>query len=338
MSTTPNTTISNSTPQAGRTLDQTLFAATRAVDVIIGTLWAQRRRPATATGRTLERLTSQLADPLVFACASGVVMWNWIYTPDVLPRSYNTWIASAAVLDERLRTALQRCRSGMILYGVDTGQAPLLQPLCVSYGLPPESGDPAVTIPYPCEMVHMGCSPSCEVHALNRFCRSWLWSLRMYLPLQLIVLGTRAKSSKDLKRDVLRTILSAGRSSAFLAAFISLFYYGACLARTRVGPRLLGTTIAARQRLDGGISMGTGCFMSGWSVLIEKPGRRQDLALFVAPRAVATLLPRRYGKDKEWIERLVFAASTAVVFTSVLEEKSRVRGVVGSLLKGVLAA
>lgn len=336
-------------PQAGRTLDLTLFAAARAVDVIIGELWAQRRsrlpsapRASNSTTRTLDRLTSTLSDPLMFAVTSGLVMWNWFYAPDALPRSYNSWIASAASLDRRLKEILQRCHAGAMRYGVDTGQASLLEPMCAEYGLPVVWADPAITIPYPCELVHMGCGPSCEYHALSRFARSWLWSLKMYLPLQLMFLIPRVLSSstsaKDLRRAILRTFLSASRSSAFLGAFISLFYYGVCLARTRIGPLLLGTSTAARQRLDSGLCVGTGCVLSGWSILLETPSRRQDLALFVVPRAVATLLPRRYGKDREWVERVVFAASTAVVFTCVQENKKRVRGVVGTVLKGVLAA
>lgn len=60
------------------------------------------------------------------------------------------------------------------------------------------------------------------------------------------------------------------------------------------------------------------------------------MGLFVAPRALATLLPRKYDADKQWRERLAFGLSTAVVFTCVLENKSRVRGVLGSVLGGVL--
>jgi hypothetical protein len=71
--------------------------------------------------------------------------------------------------------------------------------------------------------------------------------------------------------------------------------------------------------------------------MIETESRRKDIALFVAPRALATVLPRRYSLDKEWRERLVFAASTAVVFTCVAENPDRVRGVFGKLLKMVLS-
>jgi hypothetical protein len=60
------------------------------------------------------------------------------------------------------------------------------------------------------------------------------------------------------------------------------------------------------------------------------------MALFVAPRAMATLLPRKYALEKQWRETAVFAASTAVVFTCALENKARVRGVLGSVLASVL--
>jgi len=72
--------------------------------------------------------------------------------------------------------------------------------------------------------------------------------------------------------------------------------------------------------------------------MLENPGRRKDMALFVAPRALATLLPRRYDASKEWRETAVFAFSTAVVFTCMLENRKRVRGVLGSVLGSVLTA
>lgn len=160
----------------------------------------------------------------------------------------------------------------------------------------------------------------------------------MYLPLQLTMFLLRIRNSKSPQHDLLRTVVSASKSSAFLGTFITLFYYGVCLARTRLGPHILGTSPAARQQIDGGLCVGTGCFLCGWSVLLEPAGRRKELALFVAPRAVATMLPRRYDADKLWMERLVFAVSTAVVFTCVLENKKRVRGILGPVLGMVLSA
>lgn len=325
--------------QTGRTLDLTLFAATRALDVVIGEIWSQRRgRPSSSTAtKTVDLLASRLADPLIFATSSALVMWSWVYSPSSLPRAYNKWIASAASIDQRLIVALQRLRDNTIRYG-EEGQARLLQGMCEDYNWPVEWGDPAASIPFPCDMVHMGVGKSCELHALTRLGRAWLWSMKTYLPLQLVVLLARARKSTSLRRDFIRALFSASRSSAFLGTFITLFYYGVCLARTRLGPHVLGPHVGARQKIDGGICVGTGCFMSGWSILLEPSSRRKELALFVAPRAVATVLPRRYDADKQWRETLVFAASTAVVFTCALENKRRVRGILGGVLRMVLAA
>ncbi|KAM7220489.1 hypothetical protein V8F06_004078 [Rhypophila decipiens] len=319
---------------AGRTLDLSLFAVTRALDVIGGELWSRRKASRLARGKkqtVLESAVSDLADPAIFALSSGLVMWTWFYFPERLPRAYNKWICSAASVDPRLIEALARFRNRTLLYGKDTGQAHLLGSMCEEYRWPVEWGDPAKSVPFPCEVVHMGCGPSCEYHALSRFVRSFRWSMAMYLPLNLLLV-VRNPNEKGL----VRALVSAARSSAFLGAFITLFYYGVCLTRTRVGPHILGKHTAARQAIDGGLCVGAGCLLCGWSILIEVAGRRKDMALFVAPRALATLLPRRYALDKQWRENLAFAFSTAVVFTCVLENQNRVRGVLGKVLGKVL--
>ncbi|KAI7916890.1 integral membrane protein [Pyricularia oryzae] len=320
---------------AGRTLDLTLFAVTRAVDVIVGELWSQRRERRMAAGKwtKTEKLIQKSADPALFALSCTAIMWAWFYTPTLLPPGYNKWIGAAAAVDVRLIEALRRFRTGEMQYGKDNGQAPLIQSMCADYKWPMAWGDPAASVPFPCEVVHMGVGPSCEHHALSRFYHSWRWSLATYLPLNLLIMA-RNPSFKNLKR----ALISASRSSAFLGAFIAFFYYGVCLARARVGPLIVGKDRAARQRIDSGICVGTGCVLCGWSILLEHPGRRKDMALFVAPRALATFLPRKYGMDKQWRENLVFAISTAVAFTCAMENQARVRGVLGNVLGSVLKA
>ncbi|KAH6640716.1 integral membrane protein [Chaetomium tenue] len=331
---------------AGRTLDLTLFAFTRALDVVVGELWHRRRTRRVAAGKwtALERAVSRFADPAVFALSSGLVMWTWFYHPPRLPRAYNKWISSAAAVDSRLIEALRRCRQRTLLYGRDTGQADLLGGMCADYGWPAAWGDPARSVPFPCEMVHMGCGPSCEWHALSRFARSFRWAMTSYLPLSLLLAlrsgGGRTRNPKTTRQAALlttlrRITLSASRSSAFLAAFITLFYYGVCLARTRIGPHILSKTTAARQTIDGGLCVGAGCVLCGWSILLENAGRRKDMALFVAPRALATLFPRRYALEKQWRETVVFAVSTAVVMTCFREKPGRVRGMMGGVLGSV---
>ncbi|CAI6098410.1 unnamed protein product [Clonostachys chloroleuca] len=287
-----------------------------------------------AGGSTLllaEELTGYLTDPFIFVVSCAFIMWSWFYYPNNLPRSYQKWITSAAMLDMRLIEALRRCKFNELRYGEDTGQASLLGPMCAGLDMPAVWGDPAKTIPYPCEVVHMKRGQSCEAHAISRLARSWKWAMYTYLPLALAF-----KVRKLEKKQLLKAFISASRSSLFLGSFITIFYYTICLARTRIGPYINGRSTEACQRMDGGICVGLGCGLCGWSILIETASRRKDMALFVAPRALATILPRKYSSEKQYKETLAFAASAAVISTCVLENPKRVRGVFGRLLNSIM--
>jgi hypothetical protein len=203
--------------------------------------------------------------------------------------------------------------------------------MCTDYQWPQAWGDPTKSIPFPCEMVHMGSGENCEYHAARRFLKGFLMAFGMYGPINFAL-----QLSRPSKKGFKRAILSSMRSSTFLGAFIALFYYGVCLARTRIGPQIIGKDTHARQIIDSWVCIGSGCMLCGWSIVLETPGRRKDIALFVAPRALATLLPRRYEIQYQWRETLIFSISTAVVFTCAQENPARVRGVLGKVLATVL--
>ncbi len=336
---------------AGKTLDLTLFAVIRAIDTLVGELWSRHRSYRVAKNRwsRIESCVSHLTDASIFAVSAGAVMWAWIYLPGRLPRAYTRWIADAAQVDPRLVETLRRVRRGQFVYGKNTGQAPLLQSMCRDHGWPLDWGDPAKTVPIPCEIVHMGVGPSCEKHAIVRFGRAFRFAFAMYFPLQLL-LRMRSPSIKAF-RQALR---DAVRSSTFLGMFISIFYYSICLSRSRLGPKLISYDKITPMMWDQGLCINVACAMCGWSILLEAPQRRQEVALFVAPRALATILPRRYevkvrlpeslggliqclnASQYRWREDLAFAISTAVVFTCAQENPQRLRGVFGKLLNRVL--
>lgn len=278
---------------AGRTLDLSFFAVTRAADVLVNVSWGawKRRQERRGSPTSIQALAQPLADAGVFAASSAIVMWAWFYLPERLPASYRRWIDEAAQVDSRLIEALRRARRGTWIYGKDTGQADLLEPMCKEYGWPLKWGDPAQTIPIPCEMVHMGCGPNCEKHAVMRFIKTFKFACATYLPLQL-ALRWRSRSIHafvDASRN-------AVRSSAFLGLFVSIFYYSICLSRTRLGPKLFSPSTVTPEMWEAGYAVGTGCMFCGWSILAESPKKRQEIAFFVAPRALATLFPRRYEK------------------------------------------
>jgi len=164
--------------------------------------------------------------------------------------------------------------------------------MCKDYSWPLDWGDPTKVIPIPCEMVHMGTGPSCHWHALVRFAKAFKFAMAMYLPLQLLLRATHPSFAALRK-----ACKEAVRSSTFLGAFIALFYYGVCLSRTRLGPWLFSKNTITPMMWDSGLCVRAGCLLCGWSILAEVEKRRQELALFVAPRAAATIFPRRYPEQ-----------------------------------------
>jgi hypothetical protein len=321
---------------AGKTIDFTLFAAVRALDVLVIAAWVRSRSNRWHPEKQVPRLASlakQIADPWIFASSAAVIMFAWFYAPQRLPRAYNRWISTAADIDPRLIQALRLCRQGDFVYGQDTGQAPLLTSLCNELGLPPEWGDPAKTIPIPCELYHCGAGKSCEIHATKRFLNAWKFSMELYLPLQLLT-KLRHPSTKAYATAV----LDASRSSSFLAGFVTLFYYSVCLARTRIGPKLISPKTVTPQMWDSGLCVLAGCMACGWSIMLEKVGRRQEIAFFVAPRALSTLMPRVYDKRHQRREQVAFALSVAIVINAAQSSHTNlVRGVLGRILKTALA-
>lgn len=320
---------------AGKTIDLTLFALCRAIDAIVVTAWSRTRRSVLHPDTLVPQASLILrntADSAIFAASSAVIMWAWFFAPERLPATYNRWISRIAQIDNRLVNALRLCRQGDFVYGSSDTQDADLPSLCKELNMPERWGNPAVTVPVPCELYHCGAGKSCEIHACKRFSKTFMSAMRLYLPLQLV--GLLRRSGPKLARLPL-LLKNAARSSAFLAAFVSLFYYFVCLARTRIGPKIFPSF--SPQRWDSGLCVLAGCLACGWSIMLEKKGRRQEIAFFVAPRALGTLLPRVYDKRYQHREQMLFACSTAVIMSVAQRDRSHIRGVFGDLLGGLVS-
>lgn len=347
---------------AGKTVDLTLFVLTRALSVL-----ALRPRIERASTRLpfqdteLIQQWNTATDSVLFSAAVAIIMYQWLYFPDRLPSAFNKWIEKVAEIDPRILQTLRLARTHEWRYGVDNSQVNhLLRGVAKDLSLPERWGDPAVTVPVKCELIHSGCGSSCEIHALWRFWRGWLLGMRMYIPLQIVVRVYRRPSLKSASLS----IGGAAKSSAFLGSFLFLFYYGVCLARTRLGPLFYTRSkhetdvvdatseVHGQQRpntlvkitpqsIDSGLCVLTACSICGWSILVETPPRRAEIAMFVAPRALATLLPRTYDWKYFWkVEALVFALSVTTVLDVIIVDgqtgPARVRGVFGRVLRSVL--
>ena len=279
---------------AGKTVELTTVAAVRALDTAMRYIRTSAQTiPRTLTTQRMKTYrSSRGADTLVFAISAGAIMWSWVYAPQKLSREYKKWIQKAAQIDGRLLEVLRLCRNGSFVYGSPSNRD-VLRSMCIESKWPLEWADPMVTIPVPCEMVHMGLGgSSCVGHALLRFIKALKFALAMYVPIQLAV-KLRSTSQKNLQT----VVVDASRSSLFLATFISVFYYSVCLSRTIIGPRLLRRNAESHQRLDSGLCIGAGCVSCGWGILFEDSRKVSEVSLFMAPKAVGLALPKSYKRE-----------------------------------------
>ncbi|EON68016.1 hypothetical protein W97_07163 [Coniosporium apollinis CBS 100218] len=342
---------------AGKTLDLTLLTTVHALSVLLTGVW-----PPPSRRTRLTNLISSATLPALFTFSCSTIMHAYFYAPFRLPHAYVSWISRFARLDPRLLRALREARFGNWRYGRDDGLGGLLGDMAQDLGLPRTWGDPAKTVPVPCQLVHQGMGKGCEVNAGVRFARAWVEAAKMYLPLRLGVVVLRwllrlrrqrlygrgtapgaRTAAAPLSRLLIPALADAARSSAFLAAFVSLFYYGVCLARTRLGPRIFSPKTVTPQMWDSGLCIHAGCLLCGLSFLVlptEGNGtssRRADIVFFVLPRALGVWFPRRYERKYLWREGAVFAVGAAAVVTAAMERPEMVGGVLGRVLKGVFA-
>lgn len=293
---------------------------------------------AMVTARALDSLVrshkpGRRGDAPLFAASASIIMYAWFYFPQRLQPRYRKWITDMAQMDVELLDALRLIRSNDMLYGVPNPHDTMLAPICARIGLPADQGNTTKTVPIPCTLIHSNATSNCELHALWRFYRGFSTAFLIYVPLNLLL---TVKRGDPLTLAALRGILkSSSRSSAFLATFILLCWYGVCLVRTRLGPRLFPK--ATPQQLESGWGPMLGSVLCGVSIFIEDSKRHAELALFVASKALDILLPARFGERFMHLDTWLFTASLAVLVSKsggpgARGHKQKVEGVFGKLL------
>ncbi|KAI3405881.2 hypothetical protein KGF56_001489 [Candida oxycetoniae] len=302
-------------------LDLTLLVATRAMD--------------TAFSSTLSKITppgiAKYGDGMLFVVSCTLIMFCWFFYPERLPPSYGKWITSAANMDPDFIEVLRLVRNKKLIYGEHGPYEDYLRPYFEKYGRDPKGGNTFSNQPIACEAVHAFKCKSCEIHALWRFWRGFKFAMTVYTPLNLLML--LFKSKVKISRRLVRAIKSSIRSSCFLGAYIGFYWYAVCLARTRLFPKLFPNI--PRTRFDDTICPTAGAVMCGFSSFIETPQRRKELALFVAPRGLGTLIPSEPSKENLRIESIIFSISLAILVAYSKNKTSSVRGIFGKGLEQV---
>jgi hypothetical protein len=182
----------------------------------------------------------------------------------------------------------------------------------------------------PCELVHggvgsnLGLEGSCTANASLRGLKAFREAIVIYLPASMLVFqGIASHNDQQVhlipvlftrprtlfqKKYALPTLLGAIRSASFLSSFVASYWYAVCITRSLVFARTC--PFISHDFWDGpsGCIL-AGCLVCGSSIWIEKGPRRGEMALYVLPRAVRTLLPENWirngSKNVQFAERLV---------------------------------
>ncbi len=300
-------------------------------------------------------------------------MWCFFYERFRLPGSYGRWIAALGQVEPELLVALPALRSKDWIYGQESAKYPhLFDGLCERVGIPTSWGDPTIIPAYggdtankvwaqlgvmsragvgglPCELVHGSThTSSCALNAIIRFQRSFFRCVFLYLPIHLI--PRLLSSPMSIITDPFSVLRGTLYSTSFLASYIGFMWYGICFVRTFGLAKLF-------PNISNGFWDGPqGCILlgvapAGLAMYIEKGRRRGELALYVLPRAVRTLLAERCvrsGKrsarwsercaephpqysyrhtNADWFLRLAFILSMVTIVTLFKQNPASIRGV-----------
>lgn len=305
-------------------LDLTLLIATRAVDTALSSALLGVGGGSYAA----------FGDGALFVISSALIMYSWFFFPERLPPAYRNWITLAANMDDDIVKLLKLVKEKKVIYGQHGEADEMMENYCKRYNRDPAEGLLVTNIPLLCEVVHAFKTPNCELHALWRFVRGFQFAFKLYGGLNLFMLLIPRKNSTFANR-LWRSLQLSVRSSCFLATYIAFTWYGVCLARTRLLPKLFPNV--PRERWDDTICVASGAFLSGFSCFVDTPQRRKELALFVAPRAVGTLVSAELSERNLRIEAVVFAISMAVIVAYSRQDARKVRGIFGKGLETVFS-
>jgi len=189
---------------------------------------------------------------------------------------------------------------------------------------------------FPCEIVHgglgsrWGLGNGCTANAAIRLILAFFEAVAIYLPVHFVpIILTRPKSILRLQRVVLPTILHTFRSAAFLSAFVSSCWFGVCFTRSIFFARLFPWI--SHDVWDGPCgAMLAGSLLCGSSIWIENGRRRGEMALYVLPRAIRSLLPYKWlrsgNKVVKLFEFITFITSLASLLTAAEYRPDSLRG------------
>ncbi|KAH0456701.1 hypothetical protein IEQ34_014608 [Dendrobium chrysotoxum] len=206
-------------------------------------------------------------DSLLFSLVSAQVMYAFVMRPESLPKAYQDFIQKTGPVTESVYKAVR-----------DTCRGSPVDVISLSAYLSNIKGSNNLNLTeypsiIPCSIIHPN-SDSCIAHNAAAASLTFRKTFPLYFSLTFVpfVVLRLQKFLKAPMQTSWIAVLGAVRSTSFLSAFVALFQAVICLHRK----------VATKDHKL--VYWIAGAF-AGLSVLLEKKGRRSELALYVLPRA-----------------------------------------------------
>ncbi|KAI8903203.1 hypothetical protein EDD86DRAFT_215583 [Gorgonomyces haynaldii] len=278
-------------------------------------------------------------DALMFALACGSIMYAYVVYPHTIPREYYSWMVQIAGCPKE---CLQLNRENIHRWLKGNKEASLSKWLQVLQKLKakPEAVEAFTnyvhkhngTIPMtPCAGLHPT-EMSCVKYNLDLLKSVYLAITPVYLSLNSVpLLLFKPKAFlKDPLSSLKRIALSTLQSSTFLATFIVIFMSGVCVLRNARGD--LPDNRFYYYLL--------GVLCSGSAIMLEKPSRRSELAMYVFPKGLASLytllIARGRMIDIPYIEVITTCASTSAIMSLYQLEPEHMSSLMYNVMRRVI--
>ncbi|KAI5968870.1 hypothetical protein CANMA_002044 [Candida margitis] len=292
------------------TFDWTFILVTKALDSVIS---------ATVLPQVSAE-TNDLVEFSVILVSTYCVMTAWWFKPDRLSPGMVNWITKMSRIDPNIQKGMQLLNDGELDYNTQEAlpSEDTFKIYADSKGKDPKLGDLRQQNKLPCEVLHEFTTKSCFKHTLDNFLAQFTSSLRFYSYINLFAFVFFRGFKGNLKKAFIKTI----KSSLFVSSLTTIHWGCICSIRN-YHPKLYN------QRFWDILSIKAGSALAGLSVLFESAKRRDDLMLFVTPKALGTFFDATDSLERRKLETLAFSLSFAVLVAFARSSPTRLRGVVG---------
>lgn len=292
------------------TFDWTFILVTKAIDSIVSSTVSIHLSPQ----------TNEFVDLLVILVSTYCVMTAWWFKPDRLSPQMVNWMTKMTRIDLKIQKGVQLLHDGTVDY-ITQNASPnedTFQSYAVLKGKEPKLGDLTQHDKLPCEVLHEFTTESCLKHTLDNFVSQFASSLRFYSYINVFSFVFFRGFRGNLRKLFIKTI----KSSLFVSTLTTIHWGCICFVRN-YHPQWYS------QKFWDILSIKIGSALAGLSVLFESAKRRDDLMLFVTPKALGTFFEATDSVKRRKLETIAFSLSFAILVAFARLSPTKLRGVVG---------